>query len=90
MARGTRYLAKIWQAAWDAGDGDGNIGAGSRIKDAAIMQLYNDPDVVPSIGLNQYPADMKTDWSAIKRTLAPASEKESLTKGLQFTKHWRG
>jgi hypothetical protein len=25
----------------------------------------------------QYPADMKADWSAIKRTLAPASEKEN-------------
>ena len=53
------------------------FGAGSRIKDTAIMQLYNDPDVVPSISLNQYPADMKADWSAIKRTLAPASEKEN-------------
>src|SRR5262249_15511433 len=54
--------------------GDRNIGAGSRIKEAAIMQLYNNPDVVPSIGLNQYPADMKADWSAVKRTPAPASE----------------
>jgi hypothetical protein len=81
MARGTRYLAKIWQAAWDAGDGDGNIGAGSRIKEAAIMQLYNNPDVVPSTGLNQYPADMKADWSAIKRVPSPASEKETPHKG---------
>jgi len=28
----------------------------------------------------QYPADMKADWSAIKRTPAPASEKENLHK----------
>jgi hypothetical protein len=28
MARGTRYLAKIWQGAWDLGNGDVNIGVG--------------------------------------------------------------
>jgi hypothetical protein len=76
MARGTRYLAKIWQAAWDAGDGDRNIGAGSRIEEAAIMDLYNDPAVVPSIGLNHYPADMNADWSGIKLSPTPASAKK--------------
>ena len=67
MARGTRYLAKIWQSAWKAGDGDDNIGNGSVAKEKDIMELYNDPDVVPSIGLDHYPDDVNADWSGIKR-----------------------
>jgi len=70
MARGTRYLTKIWQAAWDAGDGDATIGSGSTLKERDIEKLYNDPDVVPSIGLDRYPDDMDADWSTIKRTSA--------------------
>ena len=80
MARGTRYLAKIWQSAWDAGDGDANIGVGAPIKDLAkkkraIMALYNDPDVAPSVGLDHYPDNIKSDWSGIKRPPAPVSSK---------------
>jgi hypothetical protein len=71
MARGTRYVAKIWQDAWDAGNGDRNIAAGGRIKNDAIMRLYDDPDVLPSIALNQYPRNMKSDWSDIKRPPPP-------------------
>jgi hypothetical protein len=54
MARGCRYLAKIWQGAWDAGDGDHKIGEGKKLKPQAIMDLYNDPDVVRSIRLDKY------------------------------------
>lgn len=67
MARGTRYLAKIWQAAWDAGNGDTNIGRGSKLTEDAMIQLYNNPDVIPSIGLDHYPADVHADWSDLKR-----------------------
>jgi hypothetical protein len=57
MARGTRYLAKIWQAAWEVGGGD----------EKAIMDLYKDSKVIPSVGLNQYPDDVRSDWSKIVR-----------------------
>lgn len=73
MARGTRYLAHIWQSAWDAGDGDRNIGAGTEIDKGAIMKLYNNPDVAPSIALNLYPDDKDADWSTLKRPTSPAS-----------------
>lgn len=66
MARGTRYLTAIWQAAWDAGDGDANIGAGSVLKQPDLMKLYSDPNVAPSIPLDHYPDDRDADWSAIK------------------------
>jgi hypothetical protein len=64
MARGTRYLAKIWQAAWDLGAGDQNLSTAA-LKPDAIMKLYNDPKVVPSVPLDRYPDDPRTDWSAI-------------------------
>jgi hypothetical protein len=67
MARGTRYLAKIWQAAWDAGSGDTNIGSSSRRKESDIMDLYNDPDILPSIPLDHYPSNKDGDWSTIQR-----------------------
>jgi hypothetical protein len=73
MARGTRYLAKIWQGAWDAGNGDSTIGAGSRRKESDIMDLYNDPDVVPSIPLDHYPSDRDSDWSKIERAASSAA-----------------
>jgi hypothetical protein len=68
MARGTRYLARIWQSAWDAGDGDTNIGMGGVAKEADIMDLYNDPDIVPSVALDHYPEDVRSDWSGIERS----------------------
>jgi hypothetical protein len=67
MARGTRYLAAMWQAAWDQGGGERTIGAGRKIKPHDIAKLYNDPDVLPSVALNQYPNDKDADWSKIKR-----------------------
>jgi hypothetical protein len=54
MARGSRYLAKIWLGAWAAGDGDGNIGQGSARAAADIMKLYNTSTFVPSVRLDQY------------------------------------
>ncbi|AMN40936.1 hypothetical protein [Rhodoplanes sp. Z2-YC6860] len=65
MARGTRLLAVIWQAAWDAGNGDKTIGEGPTITEKEMMNLYNDPKVIPSVALNQYPADVHQDWSGI-------------------------
>jgi hypothetical protein len=67
IARGTRYLAKIWQAAWETGGGDNTIGEGPHITEKAIMDLYNNPKVIPSVGLDQYPDNVNTDWSTIAR-----------------------
>ena len=69
MARGTRYLAKVWQAAWTLGDGDTKIKLTPAITKSDLMSAYNDPEVVPSIALNKYPAKEKwrSDWSGLKR-----------------------
>ena len=66
MARGTRYLTAVWQAAWDAGDGDATIGAGSVLKQPDLMKLYSDPNMAPSVPLDHYPDDRDADWSTIK------------------------
>ncbi len=80
MARGTRYLAKIWQSAWDLGNGDRNIGSGSEIKAGTVSGLYNNPDVMPSVGLDQYPDDKDADWSKIKRRPPQTAAKPKSTK----------
>jgi hypothetical protein len=67
MARGTRYLAALWQAAWEAGEGEKQIGEGPTITEKQMMDLYNDSTIVPSVALNQYPDDMHEDWSKIAR-----------------------
>jgi hypothetical protein len=67
MARGTRYLAAVWQAAWDEGGGDQKIGEGPDITEKSLMDLYNDPKITPSLALNQYPDDMRTDWANVAR-----------------------
>lgn len=67
MARGTRYLTHIWQSAWSAGNADATIGAGAALKPDALMAIYNNPDMLPSIPLDQYPADRAADWSTIAR-----------------------
>jgi len=68
MARGTCYLAAIWQAAWSLGNGDTKIGKGAKQKPGAIMKIYNDPDKLPSVALDRY-QDFETaaDWSGITR-----------------------
>jgi Zn-dependent peptidase ImmA (M78 family) len=70
MARDTRYLAKVWQAAWDLGNGDANIGVGRALKEGDLMKLYNNADVLPSIALDHYPDDKDADWSKIKNVQA--------------------
>lgn len=54
MARGCRYLAAIWQAAWDKADGDNTIGEGKKLKEEDIMALYNDPAFAESRQLDDY------------------------------------
>jgi len=67
MARGTRYLAAIWQAAWDLGGDDTEIGNGGLVPQADLMKLYLDPDVVPSIPLDHFPDNPAEGWSELKR-----------------------
>jgi hypothetical protein len=54
MARGCRYLAKIWQGAWKSGGGDQTIGEGEELSPEGIMSLYNDPNFVKSLRLDKY------------------------------------
>lgn len=68
MARGTRYLAHLWQSAWDLGKGDNTIGNGSALKPADLRKLYENPAVVPSVPLDHYPDDPMSDWSKIERS----------------------
>ncbi len=55
MARGARYLGHLWVAAWVAGHGDKSIGEGAVVTEKALMKLYNDPKVLPSVALDRYP-----------------------------------
>jgi len=59
MARGTRYLGKLWQGAWTVGKGSTKIGEGSKRKEADLMKLYNDPGFVPSVRLDKYSKILK-------------------------------
>jgi hypothetical protein len=54
MARGSRVLAAIWRGAWTAGNGEKQIGAGTVRTKQAIVKLYDDPKVLPSIALDKY------------------------------------
>ncbi|MFM0336830.1 hypothetical protein [Paraburkholderia fungorum] len=70
MARGTRYLAAMWQAAWTQGGGDQLTKASVakaklKVDENIIMALYNDANVVRSIALNKYPDDPSVDWSSL-------------------------
>jgi hypothetical protein len=67
LARGTHYLARIWQAAWTSGTGDATIDPDSDISQDDIAKLYNNPDVAPSLALDHYPDDVNADWSMIRR-----------------------
>jgi hypothetical protein len=59
MARGSRYLAKIWQGAWTAGNGNKKIGAGSARAEDDIMALYNEKTFLPSVPLDKYASILK-------------------------------
>ncbi len=50
LARGCRYLAKVWEAAWVQGNGSNNIASGV-IEDKALSDLYRDPNELPSMHL---------------------------------------
>ncbi len=54
MADGGRTLAAIWQAAWDAGDGDGAVAASKlvAVKVEKLSALYSDNKFVPSLDLD--------------------------------------
>ena len=52
MARGCRYLAAVWTAAWTAGNGDNNIQTLSKVTEADLIALYSDPNELPSMSLN--------------------------------------
>ena len=53
IARGCRYLAAIWEAAWTVGEQQGGgIGAKSKRKESDLIALYRDPDELKSFLLS--------------------------------------
>ena len=48
LARGAKYLAAIWTAAWTEGDGDTKIGNAGLVDSADLIKLYVDRDELPS------------------------------------------
>lgn len=68
MARGSRYLAAIWTAAWARGDGDKTIGKGKARKQSDLMKLYNNPKIVPSVRLDAYEDLLKKSDAAVAAT----------------------
>jgi hypothetical protein len=59
MARGSRYLAKMWNDAWVLGKGSTKIGQGSKHTQKQIAKLYNDKNFLKSVPLNEYPGILK-------------------------------
>jgi hypothetical protein len=51
MARGSRYLAKVWLGVLDGGRGRHEDRRRIKAKKATIMGLYNDPKFIPSVRL---------------------------------------
>jgi hypothetical protein len=52
LARGSKYLAAIWDAAWTKGDGSNNIANRGAVDDKALVDLYIDRDELPSMHLD--------------------------------------
>lgn len=53
IARGCRYLAAIWEAAWKAGNGEKNISDIGAIKQDDLIKLYRDTNELPSKTINE-------------------------------------
>jgi hypothetical protein len=54
MARGSLYLASIWEGAWKLGNGVANIKDGKVLKETDLKKLYDNPNFLKSIPLDQY------------------------------------
>jgi hypothetical protein len=48
LARGSNYLAAIWTAAWVQGNGDGNIANLTKVAEQKLIDLYANPNELPS------------------------------------------
>jgi hypothetical protein len=48
MADGCMCLAQLWDSAWAEGNGDARIQALGSIEQAALEELYQSPDFLPS------------------------------------------
>ncbi|WP_371763451.1 hypothetical protein [Massilia sp.] len=70
MARGTRLLAALWESAWANGNGEKNITDVTPVPQEDLMKQYLNPDVVPSVHLDNYPDDPDCNWSQLKRPVA--------------------
>ena len=55
IADGARTLAMLWTSAWADGDGDGRVAEEAIVAatEPALKTLYEDPDFVRSVSLNE-------------------------------------
>lgn len=52
LARGCKYLAAIWDAAWEIGNGNSKIKSLTKVKEADLIALYREPSELPSLHLD--------------------------------------
>lgn len=55
MAEGTLFLANLWQSAWKLGGGDAKITKTDEIPHETLRKIYEKPDFLPSLALEEYP-----------------------------------
>lgn len=48
MAAGARYLAMLWQSAWDEGGGEAHAVPSAAFNEADLTKIYSDPTFMPS------------------------------------------
>lgn len=63
MARGARYLAAIWTAAWEVKDK--KIAQNHKCKREDIQDLYDEPDFVKSVRLDEYSDILSSDLARV-------------------------
>lgn len=52
IARGCRYLAAIWEAAWEAGNGKENLKSHKKVDEEKLIKLYSNRNELPSMHLS--------------------------------------
>jgi hypothetical protein len=60
MANGVVFTARLWEAAWKAGNGNINISVTKKVAEKDLMKLYLDQSFLPSYRLKKY--QTKFDW----------------------------
>ena len=84
MARGVRYLAAVWSAAWQTSGSKIHPGTGVKNKD--LIKLYMIPDFLPSIKLPDYQALFNLPGNHSPQSSAGKKKKKSSTQPVTLKK----